>query len=566
MQLQQKLQELLDQLDTESPQKRDQLGALLSRYPMEFRTWAVAWICNGGRGPRAHMLLRLLHQKNMLRSLLVNPGAIPLRDAVRVARLAQHSISNLDWIIADTIREGTVTQAARALQVLQHVPLTSRVVPGLAAALRNPNAKIRSLVSKLLGRLCDNPAAIHALLQDSDARFRANTVEGFWGSSHAMARDVMRKCLRDPNHRVAANAALGLCKIGDPDGIEALLIMSSHPDHRHRISAAWGIAQNADPALLPALEALAEDRIPKVREVARAALARVRNPADLHAEPGLLVAVSQAYRGSGGGLRLRAFVTDRDDNPMENLSADSFWVFQGAVVLPRHEIQLPAQRGALITILWLAEECLTQQVRTKAHDAILEAMRPNRAEDLHCVLGAGLHTLAFSADIGQLSDALNQANSNTNAVPGWSESLFRALMLAASRSGCRAVVAFSGGSPLQGSMDVDRFVQQAVKSEIAVHVVVFETGAEVAPEWQRIASATQGSYRVIDDEDELQPAFWSVFAQLSSAYMISVNGASEEEAEFRLKVRSTGGDGETRFEPLPRQAGDTIPAGGRHVK
>src|SRR3970040_2384499 len=194
MQLQQKLQALLDDLDTESPQKRDELRALLSKYPMEFRTWAVAWICNGGRGPRAHHLLRLLHQKNLLRSLLVNPGAIPLKDAVRVARLAQHSIANLDWIVADTIREGTVTQAARALQVLQHVPLTSRVVPGLAEALRNPNAKIRSLVSKLLGRLCDDPAAIHALLQDADARVRANAVEGFWGSSHPVAREMMRRC------------------------------------------------------------------------------------------------------------------------------------------------------------------------------------------------------------------------------------------------------------------------------------------------------------------------------------------------------------------------------------
>jgi hypothetical protein len=567
MQLQERLQELLDDPDAASPRNSDELRGLLARYPMEFRTWAVAWICNGGRGPRAHLLLRLLHQKNLLRSLLVNPGAIPLRDAVRVARLAQHSIANLDWIVADTIREGTVTQAARALQVLQHVPLTGRVVPGLAAALRNPNAKIRSLVSKLLGRLVDNPAAVRSLLQDSDARVRANAVEGFWGSSHPMARDVMRRGLLDSNNRVAANAALGLCKIGDPDGVEALRVMSTHPDHRHRISAAWSIAQLADPALLPALDALAEDRISKVREVARGALARARNPTGLRGEPSLLVSVSRACRTPQGSLRLNAFVTDDDDNPMENLPPDSFRVFRDEVMLPVHTLQPPALRGPLITILWLVEEDLTEQARTKAHDAIVGAMQHCRPEDLYCVVGAALRSpLAFSADPGQLDDALKQAGSSTNAVPDGRERLFRALLLAASRSGCRAGVAFSSGSPPQGSIDVDRFVQQAVKGDITVHVVVFGVGPEISPEWQRIATATQGSYRVVGDEEDLQHAFWWVFSQLSNSYLIAAHGASEGDAEYRLEVRTAGGHGGVRFEPALREAGDTASAGGRHVK
>lgn len=554
----------MKQLDTGSPQQQNELRALLSRHPMEFRTWAVAWICNGGRGPRAHLLLRLLHEKNLLRSLLVNPGAIPLRHAVRVARLAQHSVSNLDWMIAATIREGTVTQAARALQVLQHVPLTGRVVPGLAAALRNPNARIRSLVSKLLGRLCADPAAIDALLQDRDPRVRANTVEGFWGSSHPVALDVMRRCLRDTDNRVAANAAVGLCKIGESDGIDALRILSSHADLSHRISAVWAIAQIADPALLPALEALAEDRIPRVREAARAAVARLRNPATLRDEPGLAIAVSQAYRAPQGSLRLRAFVCDRDDNPIENLSAECFWVFQGEAALARGEVRPPAQRDALITILWLLEEGLPQRIRKKAHDAIVEAMRHRGTADLHCVVGPGLHAaLAFSADLGQLNDALNTAASSTSAVPDRS-GLFRALMLAAPRSGGRAVVAFSSGSPLQGSMDVDHLVEQAVKNEIAVHVVNFEMGLEITPEWQRIASATQGSYRLLGDEDELQHAFWCVFSQLSSAYAITANGVSEGETEFRLAVRSPSGDGETSFKPLQRA--ETLPATSRSVK
>jgi HEAT repeats len=560
MQLQRKLQALIHDLDPESPQKCDELGALLARHPMEFRTWALAWICNGGRGPRAHLLLRLLHQKNMLRSLLVNPGAIPLRDAVRVARLAQHSIADLDWMIADTIREGTVTQAARALRVLQHVPLTGRVVPGLSAALRNPNPKIRSLVSKLLGRICDDPDSIHDLLQDRDARVRANTVEGFWGSTHPLARDLMRRCLNDADNRVAANAALGLYKLSGPDGIEALRKLRSHADPRHRISAAWAIAQTADPALLPDLEVLAEDRVPKVRGAASSALDVLRNPKRQQNEPGLLVRVSQAYRTHEGTLQLRAFVTDADDNPLEMLSAETLRVLQGAAVLPTYEVRPPAYGDGLLTVVWLDDDRLGQEVRIKAHEAIVSAMAHRRQQDLHCVVGPGLHAaLAFSADVRQLDEALKQAGSNTSAVPDWSERLFRALTLAASRAGCRAVVAFSNGSPIESSMDIDRFVQQALRSEIEVHVVVYETQAAVAPEWQRIASATRGTYRLVGDEDELRHTFWCVFTQLSSAYSITVRGVSEEETEFRLEVRSISGRGETQFEPLPRQTPATVP-------
>ncbi len=573
MQLQQKFQALFDRLDPNSPASGEELRALLAQYPMEFRTWAVAWIRNGGRGPRAHLLLRLLHQKNMLRSLLVNAGAIPLRDAVRIARLAQHSIANLDRIVADTIRDGTVAQATRALQVLHHVPLTGRVVPGLAAALQNTNPKIRSLVSKLLGRICDDPASIHTLLRDRDARVRANTVEGFWGSTHPLARDLMRRCLTDPDNRVAANAALGLFKIGDPDGIEALRIMSAHPDHRHRISATWGIVQTRGPALLPALEALAADRIPKVREAAQTALARMRNPVELQRERSLVVRVSQAYRMSDEGLRLRAWVGDLDENPLEDLSAGSFRVFQGELQLTQRQVQLPAQADRLITVLWLVEGTLPPAVCAKAHDAIVGAMRHRKRRDLHCLVGPDLRAaLAFSSDIGQLDDALHQAAALETAKPaerpasGWSERLFRALALASSRPGCRAAVAFSNGVPLEAAVDVSRLTQHALDGEIAIHVVAYRPQPESEAEWQRIASTTQGSYRAAGEEDELQHAFWCVFSQLASSYAISVRGVCGDDGAFRLQVESSAEYGETAFEAAPQPAGDRLSTPGVHVK
>jgi hypothetical protein len=524
---------------------------------MEFRTWAVRWICNGGHGSGALLLLKLLHQKNLLRNLLVNPGAMPLRDAIRLAKLAQHSIANFDWTIADTIREGSETQASRALQILQHLPLSGRVVPGLATALRTRSGKIRSLVSKLLGRLCDNPAAIRALFEDTDPRVRANAVEGLWGSDHPAARNMLRKSLRDSNNRVAANAALGLSKIRATEGIEALRRMSSHPDPRFRISAAWCIGQFADPALLPCLEALAEDRAPKVCEAARAALGRALHPGQ-QGGVRLMVSVTNAYQTADGSLRLRAFVADGEDNPVD-LSVESFRVFQGETALPGRETRPPARREPLVTILCLADEALPHDVQGAAREGVLTAMHLKRPDDLHCVAGSSvMPMLAFSSDLGQLGDALYRAVTRADPGSDWSESLLRAMTLAAARSGCPTVIAFSGGSPGVNPRQAERIVQAAVQSEIAVHAVVFaEAGA--ANVWAEIATATRGSYRVVQQENELQDAFWSVFSRISSAYAIAVGPAAASSAapggDFRLEVRSAAGYGEAPFDPLPAREG-----------
>jgi hypothetical protein len=553
MQLHKKFQELLT--GASSPQ-RAELAALASKCPAEFRTWAVRWICNGGHGADALLLLKLLHQKKLLHGLLVNPGAMPLRDAIRVAKFAQQSITDFDWAIAGTIPKGTETQASRALQILQHLQLSGRVVPGLAVALRHPSGKIRSLVSKLLGRLCDNPAAIRALLEDTDARVQANAVEGLWGSDHRAALGILQRLSRDSHNRVAANAALGLAKISAPEGVEAVVRMSRHPDPRFRISAAWCIGQLADPALVPYLEKLATDPIAKVSEAARAALGRALHP-EQQGGAQLTVAVSQAYRTANGSVRLRAFVGGGDETPVD-LSVSSLRVFEGQTVLPGREMRPPARRDPLVTVVCLADEALTHDIQDAAREGILTAMHLKRPDDVHCVVGSSvMPMLSFSTDLGQLGDALDRP-AKEDPSADWSESLLRALRLAGSRTGCRAVLAFCGGIPLAKPICVDSVVQSAVRNEIAVHVVVFDE-TEAANAWAEIASATRGSYRVVQQEAELQDAFWSVFLRISSAYAIAVGPAPASSAkpggEFRLEVRSTAGYGEARFEPLLIEAG-----------
>lgn len=69
--------------------------------------------------------------------------------------------------------------------------------------------------------------------------------------------ELLRASLRDPHQRVAANAALGLHKLGDVAAIASLFALLRHPDAMFRRAAVWAIAQARDPRFLPAVQEIA---------------------------------------------------------------------------------------------------------------------------------------------------------------------------------------------------------------------------------------------------------------------------------------------------------------------
>ena len=96
-------------------------------------------------------------------------------------------------------------------------------------------------------------------------------------SSYAAA--LLRRATKDAHNRVAANAAVGLHRIGDRAGAEALEAMAHHPDPIFRASAAWALGHLADRCFLPLAHRLRADADPKVRLLALRSLARMRESA-----------------------------------------------------------------------------------------------------------------------------------------------------------------------------------------------------------------------------------------------------------------------------------------------
>ncbi len=61
------------------------------------------------------------------------------------------------------------------------------------------------------------------ILQDTDARVRANLIESLWNIDSRSARDIFRAAMWDTHHRVRTNALLGLYFMGESSAAYTLI-------------------------------------------------------------------------------------------------------------------------------------------------------------------------------------------------------------------------------------------------------------------------------------------------------------------------------------------------------
>jgi hypothetical protein len=168
--------------------------------------------------------------------------------------------------------------AERALEILEAISLSGRLVPMLAHLTGHPNARLRAKVSKLVGRTVRNGRALEERLTEVDPRVRANAVESLWGEKAPWAPRLLWKATHDVNNRVAGNALFGLYDLQDEKVIPHIVDMAKHAKPLFRSTAAWTMGQTGDPQFLPALEDLSRDLYAVVRKSARKAIARINKP------------------------------------------------------------------------------------------------------------------------------------------------------------------------------------------------------------------------------------------------------------------------------------------------
>jgi hypothetical protein len=163
----------------------------------------------------------------------------------------------------------------RALSVLADLE-ASTLVPLLRNLTYSEDEHIRSTASKMLCKLRPNRMLIERQLQSPDPRTRANAIEGLWHLHTMDAAHMLRLASKDPHHRVAVNALVGLYYQKDPSAFDRLLEMARHESSLFRAAAIWAFGHLGDPRAIPALEQMSQDPRPFIRRKAAEVLQRLQ--------------------------------------------------------------------------------------------------------------------------------------------------------------------------------------------------------------------------------------------------------------------------------------------------
>jgi len=191
-------------------------------------------------------------------------------------------------LLVDGLKTGNPSQrvlAAQALGVLKPVP--REAITPLAAALRDPEADVRTSAVYTLTRLGQQPnggpavtPAILGAFKDPEAGVRKAAASAF-RSMEAPPRGAISslvEALRDENAEVRAEAAFALMGFHSPPAREAVPALSAafagDPDRQVRINAARALGLMGPVArdAVPALRAGLRDEDERIRAVAAEAL------------------------------------------------------------------------------------------------------------------------------------------------------------------------------------------------------------------------------------------------------------------------------------------------------
>jgi len=174
------------------------------------------------------------------------------------------------------LTDGPVEQRVKAMQMAQELGVAEALRETLIQLCSDPNPKLRSKAVSVLGAVESVPAdvLVDRLVNDADARVRANTIEALEAKGDRQFVPVLAQRARDAaTARERANAvkALHTMKVSTASGQLMQMLRDERPEHR--VSALWALRQIGWWQLLGEVGRLAKsDTNLKVRRYALAVL------------------------------------------------------------------------------------------------------------------------------------------------------------------------------------------------------------------------------------------------------------------------------------------------------
>ena len=277
------LQGLVDDFQSSSAMFKRDMRRRLEKDPPGFLRAACRILKANSTGPGADYLMELLWGNPVLFGSLIDARLLPLEAAIAFAKrwVAYDPMLDIKLLHmgfptdGGAVRDVDIVRARRVLALVNELPPSRHILFPLVSLLRSPDAQVRSKAATLYGRTSHNAEWVRGRLGEADARVRANAVESLWGEDSDAAQAVLKEASRDHHHRVAANAWIGLDKMGARDVVASLKRMAESEDPMARAAAAFAMGRTGHAEFKPVLEQLLKDSSPHARSQALRALVRM---------------------------------------------------------------------------------------------------------------------------------------------------------------------------------------------------------------------------------------------------------------------------------------------------
>lgn len=463
----------------------------------------------------------------------------------RTARLAARIISGFDRQLARSVLEcqkaveGS-TAATALLEVLEALDEQD------SAEEHGGRSKAASWVAKAARA----QSWLKVIRSEPDPRIRADAVESLWEQGGALAAVCYEEALRDPHHRVFANALLGLYRIGDPGCLVHLAQALEHPDRAFRAAAVWAMGESRDGRFVPLLwklrrgsdQSMAAKSAQSCEKILLAQAAAEREPVLLYS----LGAFQQS-----GAIKARCLVLDRNRNHVQLRATD--WRFKaGGQPVWRYSVRLAEGLPRLAAVFVLPRPAASDDQLAEAFSAGLrEGFRSKRSQDVLGLLHysetpesvpAGAPAAELSRPV-QLSPDVRMAVRNAASQPdssalhaGPASAMMASFAGLKHFNGARHVIVAVDASQkaFSGPTEIENLSQAASRAGIQCHAIFLSAiSSQQRNLLASLASETGGFSLALDSWNSLPSALGMLAAAMNRHYELSLDGV---EAIDRLDI------------------------------
>jgi hypothetical protein len=327
---------------------KQSLSQLFVSDPRTFGASAVSVLAKSTPSAGTRYLVFLLMKGKMLPASLLDPRVADVEEAVAALQAVVETGTKLQPLLELALNKALQEQPGpesrdRVLRILDL--LASIVTPNFwnsfqLELMAHADKVVRSKAALLIGRSGKNAAWIGRRFMDHDGRVQASAVEALWSLDAADSRPLLLTASKSKHNRVAANASLGLYRIGEPKAIRLLLDMAGEEGDGRRISALWAMGDTQDPRFLPFLMELFKTSQGKLRLAVTRALGSIRRREKANAEAGALeFQAAQVRAGQDGSRRIGFTLSSQPPRDIGTLTAVAFAIWEGSELIDVYQLK-----------------------------------------------------------------------------------------------------------------------------------------------------------------------------------------------------------------------------------